>query len=44
MIVIGTETAEHYFATHRGARGISAARSQYDVWGGDRPACAMAPP
>jgi hypothetical protein len=27
-----TEIVERYFATHRGARGIRAARSQYDVW------------
>ena len=32
MIVIGTESAERYFAGHRGARGIRAARSQYEVW------------
>ena len=32
MIVIGTETVERYFAAHRSARGIRAARSQYDVW------------
>ena len=32
MIVIGTETVERYFATHEGARGIRAARSQYEVW------------
>ena len=32
MIVIGIETVERYFATHRGARGIRAARSQHDVW------------
>ena len=32
MIVIGTETVERYFAVHRSARGIRAARSQYDVW------------
>jgi mRNA interferase HigB len=32
MIVIGTEIVERYFAAHRGARGMRAARSQYDVW------------
>ena len=32
MIVIGTEAVERYFTTHAGARGIRAARSQYDVW------------
>ena len=32
MIVVGTETVERYFATHPSARGIRAARSQYDVW------------
>lgn len=32
MIVIGTETVERYFAAHRGARGIRAGRSQYEVW------------
>jgi hypothetical protein len=32
MIVIGAETAERYFAAHAGAKGIRAARSQYDVW------------
>jgi mRNA interferase HigB len=32
MIVLGTEAVERYFAAHAGARGIRAARSQYDVW------------
>jgi len=32
MIVIGTEAVERCFTTHAGARGIRAARSQYDVW------------
>ena len=32
MIVIGTDAVERYFATHRGARGIRAARSQYEIW------------
>ncbi|MGH7048639.1 MAG: type II toxin-antitoxin system HigB family toxin [Stellaceae bacterium] len=32
MIVIGIEAVERYFAAHAGARGIRAARSQYDVW------------
>jgi mRNA interferase HigB len=32
MIVIGSEVVEQYFAAHAGARGIRAARSQYDVW------------
>jgi mRNA interferase HigB len=32
MIVIGREAVERYFAAHAGARGIRAARSQYDVW------------
>jgi mRNA-degrading endonuclease HigB of HigAB toxin-antitoxin module len=32
MIVIGTETVERYFAAHRSARGIRAARTQYGVW------------
>jgi mRNA interferase HigB len=32
MIVIGTEAVERYFAAHAGARGIRAARSQYEVW------------
>jgi mRNA interferase HigB len=32
MIVIGTDLVEHYFAVHRGDRGIRAARSQFDVW------------
>jgi mRNA interferase HigB len=32
MIVIGTGAVERYFAAHAGARGIRAARSQYDVW------------
>ena len=32
MIVIGTETAERYFAAHAGDKGIRAARAQYDVW------------
>jgi mRNA interferase HigB len=32
MIVVGTDVVERYFAAHAGARGIRAARSQYDVW------------
>ena len=32
MIVIGSEAVERYFADHAGARGLRAARSQYDVW------------
>jgi hypothetical protein len=32
MIVIDTETVERYFAAHRSARGIRAARTQYQVW------------
>ncbi|MBV9200411.1 MAG: type II toxin-antitoxin system HigB family toxin [Alphaproteobacteria bacterium] len=32
MIVVGTEIVERYFGAHRGARGIRAARSQYEVW------------
>jgi mRNA interferase HigB len=32
MIVVGTDTVERYFTTHAGARGLRAARSQYDVW------------
>ena len=31
MIVIGSAAVERYFADH-GARGLRAARSQYDVW------------
>lgn len=32
MIVLGREVVEGYFEAHAGARGIRAARSQYDVW------------
>ncbi len=32
MIVVGTDIAETYFARHAGAKGIRAARSQYDAW------------
>ena len=32
MIVIGSAAVERYFADHAGARGLRAARSQYDVW------------
>jgi len=32
MIVVGREGVERYFEAHAGARGIRAARSQYDVW------------
>lgn len=32
MIVLGIGAVEGYFAAHAGARGIRAARSQFDVW------------
>ncbi|MBS0469695.1 MAG: type II toxin-antitoxin system HigB family toxin [Proteobacteria bacterium] len=32
MIVVGTDLAEQYFARHAGARGIKAARAQYEAW------------
>lgn len=32
MIVVGTDIVEVYFSAHKGHKGISAARSQYDAW------------
>ncbi len=32
MIVVGTDLVEQYFSRHAGARGIKAARAQYDAW------------
>jgi mRNA interferase HigB len=32
MIVIGTDEVDRYFAPRAGARGLRAARSQYDAW------------
>jgi mRNA interferase HigB len=32
VIVTGTNLVETYFAKHGGARGIKAARTQYDAW------------
>ena len=32
MLVIGTDTVEHYFAMHLGHQGIRVARRQFDAW------------
>lgn len=32
MIFVGTDLVERYFARHAGARGIRAARAQYEAW------------
>lgn len=32
MIIVGRERVERYFATHRGHRGLKAARAQFDAW------------
>ena len=32
MIVVGARLPEAYFARHIGAKGMRAARSQYDAW------------
>jgi mRNA interferase HigB len=32
MLVVGTDLPQRYFARHAGAKGIKAARSQYQAW------------
>jgi mRNA interferase HigB len=32
MMVVGTQIVERYFEDHAGHQGITAARTQYDVW------------